>query len=148
MRLKLGLLSLFLIPLTLSATTAYKWTDAQGNVQYSQTPPPNDNATVITTPTTSQEAATKANQQLQKMEETFKKNQAEALAEEKKAEETEQAAQIKASNCEKAKTVLWDLSNKSRFSVPQPDGEVKWLTPEEIEAEKVKAQQAIAEYCH
>lgn len=139
---------LFLMLVTPLQATVYKWTDPEGHVQYSQTPPVDEDPTLVTlTPTANALTSTEAKQNVQRMEAEFAKNQEKAVAEKKQAQEQAKETAIKTHNCEQARSYLSNLNSRARIQIQQPDGQSHWLTPEELAAEKNKTQKMIEQFC-
>lgn len=143
--LKYSLIAFILAPFNLHADAAYKWVDPQGNIQYSQLPPSDGEATVIEPPPSP--SVPKEREDIIKLEKEWEINQEKELAEKQKTEQQKLQVQAKAINCERAKAYLENLSSRRRIKIMDQDGTVKMLSPEELEAEKEKTRQAIKQYC-
>lgn len=125
---------------------AYKWTDPNGNVIYSQTPPPlgtpyelvDDNSIAAS----SFGVAGTSNIQ-QNVDESQK------AREEKKAQEqlVAESKQIKKDNCTQAKTNLTALTSRGQVTIKEGDLYRK-LTEEERQERIQQANSSIEEFCN
>lgn len=140
-----GLLVILALPVAQAVT--YKWLDEQGNVVYSQTPPPDGTAYEIldtikpsrTPPKSAPTAQTsKAVADLQASEKERKANQDLASEQAKNAE-------LRAKNCASAKQNLETYTVYKR--IRQPDGSVKRIPDDERERKIKEYQQAVKEFC-
>ena len=127
----------------ISASTAmagmYRWIDDQGNVVYSQQPPPdNRDAREIAPPPPPAEKADKASQSIQELQ---KKLDAAAMERRKAAEEKKKAKaeqKQRKERCLAARQDLKALNERPPNTLyNMPDGQWKRLTPEE-RAERIK----------
>ena len=123
----------------------YKWVDDEGQVQYSQSPPPGRPAQTIKPPpkVDSKAARDKLKQQLQDFEVRGDKRQEQAEADQKTQE---QAGERKA-DCEAARERLAKLAGKPRILQYAEDGSSKRLTEEERQAAIAEARKKIEEHC-
>ena len=137
---------------SLSAQT-YKWKDPSGTVQYSDSPPPANARDVQqlrkTTGATSAPAtaATPQPKPVTDAEAEFRKRMAarqDAEAKQAKAQEDEQ---VRARNCEQAKTHLAALESGNRVARYTDSGERVSLDDAEREKAKIDAQKAIQLWC-
>jgi hypothetical protein len=134
-----------LLALTLTGTSAwaamYKWVDAQGNVQYTQTPPPNQNAQVIKPPPPAPVSAEQAQKQLGQSREDL--TPVPPPTADIEADKTQ--AEINRHNCEAARKNL-DIYRRHR-RVRNDKNKVVVLTDEQRAAKIKEAQAAIKKYC-
>ncbi|MGH8468666.1 MAG: DUF4124 domain-containing protein [Gammaproteobacteria bacterium] len=123
----------------------YKWIDDEGQVQYSQSPPPGRPAQAIKPPpkVDSKTAREKLKQQLQDFELRGDKRQEQAEADQKTKEE---AGEQKAA-CEAARERLASLSGKPRILQYAEDGSSKRLTEEERQAAIDEARKKVEKHC-
>mgnify|MGYP002814610449 CR=1 FL=1 len=160
--LRYGLIALLAIAMPAAADT-YKWVDETGEV-HSSDQPPSANAKVkehvkSPTPETRNAAATPAQsgrnppataaqKGAAEQEMEFRKRQAER----EKAEAGQQAqladAETKRKNCELARNNLAGLQARSRVTKYGPNGEIVYLTDEEIAAAIVDAQRVADSWCN
>lgn len=137
------------LTLAASAATAlagaYKWVDENGNVQYTQTPPPGNikAKTVNTGPKTDPEAAAAALKALQdKSSQALEARQEQAQTESAAASEAAEKQRI----CELAKKRLLAYE-RPRVNVVNADGTRSRATEEQRQAEISKAKEHIAKNC-
>lgn len=122
----------------------YTWTDAQGNVHYSDKPVAGAQAVDVRSARTDP-ALIEAERR--KAEEA---QAAEAEAQQKAAEaEQESAAEAarRAGNCEKARVRLSAILGAQRPYRTSADGERHYLSSEEIDAEIREAEGGVAQWC-
>jgi hypothetical protein len=124
----------------------YKWVDENGNVQYTQTPPPaNVKAETIQPPppdTNSAAALKQLSDQEQQLKDMDKQRKEQADKEAKAAEEL--ALQQK--NCQMAKDRLASYA-RPRVKFVQPDGTRVRATEEERQEQIKKSEDMIKEFC-
>ncbi len=123
----------------------YKWIDDEGQVQYSQSPPPGRPAETIKPPpkVDSKAAREKLKQQLQDFELRGDKRQEQAEADQKTQE---QAGERKAA-CDTARERLAKLEGKPRILQYAEDGSSKRLTEEERQADIAEARKQVEKHC-
>jgi hypothetical protein len=166
--LRVCTLTLILMGLLGSVTQAqaiqWKWLDAQGKVQYSDRPPPNDvpdknilkrppgrsgtsSATkVATAPSAPSSAPLKeiasTDPELEK-----KRREKEAAEQAKQKAEEEKRAQARAENCQKARKYDRALEQGYRVSRTNDKGEREFLDEQALAAEKANARRVISSDC-
>lgn len=123
----------------------YKWTDADGNVQYGQYPPAGADAKPMkpAPPPASAPARKPLNDQveaLNKQMDARKQKEAEAAEDKKQAE-------FARTNCENAKKNIEQLNLGGHRLAQMPDGSYKRFSEEEKQAAIAKNKQAIDEFC-
>ena len=123
----------------------YKWVDEEGNVQYTQTPPPAGIAaeTIKPPPRVDTEKALK---DLQAQEEKADKLRQNRLDTAKKEEEAKQEQDLQKKNCEMARARLASY-DQPMVKFVQEDGSKVRATEEERQAEIAKSQDMIKEWC-
>lgn len=125
----------------LSAEAAmYKWTDKQGNVHYTQEPPPEGESKEITGP--SRVAAPAANKGEQKKGANEK---GDAKTAENKPPLTPEQQEIYSRNCEAARGNL-ELYKAAR-RVQQPDGEIVDMNDERRQQKMQAAEEQVKRFC-
>ena len=144
--------SVLLIILMLSAPLSlaggiYKWIDENGQVQYTQTPPPNVPAERMkgAPPPANDPEAVRGD--LQRQLDAFDERRAqrdEAFAEQKQKEET---ARIRKQNCETARKNLAKLRRGGNNAYMTPEGEVVRLTDDERARRIEDAKQGVKDNC-
>ncbi len=137
----------FLAMLAVSGPHAgiYRWTDAEGNVHFSQTPPPDIQAEPVTVhpppPSSGQ-----PNPELEKATEAFdqwyaERKKREAEAAKKRAEQRQRKA-----NCEKARRNLATITSRGRVKLIKGDEAVA-LTEEERQALIADLRKQVETFC-
>lgn len=140
------LLLLTMSPFMTSANaTMFKWTDANGNVQYGQHPPAGANAEYIQA--APEPSAAPANPSLQQQVETLDKRLAEEAKQKSEAEQKEQNAENRKINCTNARNNLEQLHLGGHRLTRMPDGSYKRLEVKQKLALIKKNEQAIKDYC-
>lgn len=123
------------------AAGMYKWTDSQGNVHYTQTPPPKGNYQQMTAPRAPTAPEPAEPQQGAAAPATPKPDQ--ATASDAKRKELE--AEVAKHNCEAARRNLNVYSTSNR--VMNEKGEVEVLDDKAREAKIKEANKMIKQYC-
>jgi hypothetical protein len=141
------LLTLVLTATLSHATGIYKWIDDDGQVHYSQTPPPNKPAELIqgAPPPANDPAA--VSEDLQRQLDAFDERRAqrdEAFAEQKHKDEV---ARTKKQNCETARKNLANLRRGGNNAYMTPEGEVIRLTDDDRAKHIEDAKQGIRDNC-
>ena len=134
--------TMILMVITLPSYAAlYKWVDDHGVTQYTQSPPPSGHYQEMRAPPppseaeppqqTSQDAPTSAS--------------AETTTQDEQALAKQQA--VKSHNCQLARKRLSELQLHSRARLIAPDGSVRIIGGEEMQAEVTETRKMIAENC-
>ena len=136
---------------TVSAQT-YKWKDANGTVQYSDTPPPAGARDVQqmrkgVASTVPSAAGTTQPKPVTDAEAEFRKRLAARQDAEAKQAKAQEEEEMRARNCDQAKTHLAALESGNRVARYLPSGERVSLDDSERETAKVEAQKAIQTWC-
>jgi len=137
------LLGLFLL---LPANAAiFKWTDANGDVQYGEHPPTGVNAESIKIePVPKSVPPTKSPQrQVEELDKQIKKNK----EQEAKAAQEKQDEEYRKINCENAKKNIEQLNFGGHRLRRMSDGSYQRLDEEQKQAAIAKNQKAIEDYC-
>ncbi|TVP52248.1 MAG: DUF4124 domain-containing protein [Halomonadaceae bacterium] len=134
----------------------YRWVDEEGNVQFSETPPSDrqseqtryrtgrsagdsgSSGPALTSPQRSETPGTPA---AEPEEET------ETVAREMTPEQQQELSRQHQANCEAARVALETIQNNARLRVEE-NGEMRFLTPEEIEQRREKLEGVQAESCN
>ena len=131
-----------------AAAQVYKWVDKDGKVQYSDTPPPKDatkaEAKKIDAGAVAPGAAAPT---LEKRAKDFDKRRNEEVEKGKKAAEAQKKADIDEENCKNAKIVIRDLESGRPLKRATEQGESKYITDEERQADLEKARATAAASC-
>lgn len=133
------------------AAQVYKWVDKDGKVQYTDTPPPasatkTEAKKVDTSPpaASTNAAPAKTPQQRAKDADKLKADIAEKA---KKSELDRQNAEINASNCSNARSVIRELETGRPLTRTSETGSREYLDDATREAEMTKARKSVAEFC-
>ena len=129
----------------MAAKGMWRWKDAEGNLNYSDTPPKGVNAEFIASDAV-RPSGMQNNTDQQAQSEAANADQS-TEAESQADRQMEVMPETDEVLCEQAKRNLETLSNKPRIRVTEADGSKRVLTPEEIEAEKDRARKFIEVYC-
>lgn len=124
----------------------YKWVDENGEVHYTQTPPPGDiqAETIKPPPDVNTE---KAREELQQRQELVEKIREQRQEENQKEKLAQQELEKKRANCDMAKKRL-DSYDQPRVRFVQPDGSRRYATEEERQAQIQKSKEMIKEFCN
>lgn len=144
MRTTLISLILVLGSMVTGVTTAatYKWVDEEGNVNYSQVPPPGHRKVEKIAPPP---AVAPPPPTTETAKQTGEKRAEPDKGEQQPAVDTEQEAEIYKRNCEIATSNLDVYKTSNRIKTP--DGNIVRLTDEMREQKIMEAQEAIEKYC-
>jgi hypothetical protein len=128
---------------------AYKWRDASGRIQYSDTPPPPGAKDVqqlrkVAPPPTSSTPAAKS---IADQDAEFRKRLVENREAEAKQAKAAEEAEMRARNCTQAKGQLAALESGGRMVQLNAQGERTTLDDAERERAKQEAQKAIEGWC-
>jgi hypothetical protein len=150
--LRYGLIALIAITFP-AAADIYKWVDEKGEVHYSDQPPASGGAVEKylkeSKPAQPRPDATPAESPKSEAEEemAFRKRQAERDRAEAEQQMRLEQAETKRKNCEQARNNLAGLQAHSRVTKFGPNGEIEYLTDDEIEGAIVEAQATVNSWC-
>ena len=143
------LLGVMLIAATLTAQGAfYKWVDANGVTQYTQSPPPSGQYQEMHS---SALPASDPASELQREETTAKdQNAPDTAAENPAQDDQKQAAQQAAreQNCQLARQRLAQLETHGRIRYQADDGSIQVMSEEEKQAKLAETRKMMADMCH
>lgn len=124
------------------AGKVYKWTDENGVIHYGDKRPEGASSETLRVESKSSSPRASAKDQLNKLEEQKKKENLtqQEQEKEKKAEEQRQL------RCSQAKDNLQTIENNARIRIEE-NGELRYMTPEEITAKKDEMNKIIEEAC-
>jgi len=133
---------------TIADARMYKWVDADGVTQYTQSPPPSGHSKLIAPPPIPS-ATRKLNESTKEEANTDTKESSE---EDNKVgsptpEEIAKSEAIRKENCEISRTNLTIYTNLGRRLIKTPDGLYKRPTEEERQAEISKHEDGVKEFC-
>ena len=126
----------------------YKWTDDQGEVHYTQFPPPGRKTEKMQPPPPPAEPSTGSENDLQKQLDTIKQQNDKQLQETKEADQRAEIQKIRKKNCETAHKNLVNLNRGGNVRYMGPSGEAIRLTEEERQKRIDETNQQIKEYCN
>lgn len=138
-----ALMSTNLIATSASAESFYKWTDDDGTVNYTRLPPEGRPSEKVST-------FTKHSEPVKYTTEQFKEESKGEKTEKKVASAQTSPTQAPTKDpvrCEQARKNLNKLNNNSRIRTQSASGEMRYLTPEEINQKKAEMQQVVQESC-
>jgi hypothetical protein len=130
---------------TAAIAQQYKWVDANGKVQYGDTPPPGVQATRLKPPpagASAPAAAPKVNP-----EAAFRNRQQERQKSDEKAAKERADAEAKRVNCEASQASLRGLQSGQRISSTNAAGERVFIDDAERAKEIERTQRAVNEWC-
>lgn len=138
--------------LCLHASQAFaicKWKDANGRTQYSDAPPAGVQCegTIKAPPPISSGPTAAAPKSYQEKEMEFRKRRVEKQEAEQKAEQEKQAVEAKKQNCEAAKSRVAGLSRGGRVGRYDANGQLFYLSDEQIARELADAQKQADQIC-
>ena len=130
----------------------YKWTDASGEVHYTQTPPPNGIATQkiqdAPPPAESQQSIHEEQQQLQERIDAMDERQARQDEEAAIKKQHKENREIDEKNCITAQNNLAKLQQGGIKRYLTPEGEVIRLTEEDRQRRITAANKQVKQYCN
>jgi Domain of unknown function (DUF4124) len=140
---------IFLLLLLLASAPAgadmFKWTDAGGNIQYGQHPPPGVPAERLKSAPAPQSAP--APKSLQQQVDDMNRRTEEQNQRKAEAEKQKQAAANRKMNCEIANRNIEQLNSGGNRLIKMPDGSYQRLDEKTRQAQIEKNQKAIKEFC-
>lgn len=143
--LMLACLLVAAVPGLASSASVYKWTDENGVVHFGDRQPagqPSEKINVRTGTPSSDQGSPAPQERVKALEEERGKQ---AASEQEKSRQ-EALRKQRESICEQARANLEILNTHSRIQIEE-NGEIRYLSPEEIEAQREKAQRLIEENC-
>ena len=126
----------------------YKWTDDQGEVQYTQFPPPGRPAEILHGVRPPDESPESDGNDLQKQLEAVEQQNQEQLQGAKDEKQWAQIQKIRRDNCKTARQNLVNLQRGGNVRYMGADGKVMRLTEEERQKRIDEANQQIKENCN
>lgn len=129
------------------AAAVYKWTDAEGNVHYTDKPPPKDATSTAEVKTAADKADADALRRLYAGQRDEARKEAQAAASEREAAAAEQEAAEKTSNCDRAQANLQALMNTQRIFDVDAAGNRTRVPEESRQARMRQAEEQIAHWC-
>lgn len=124
----------------------YKWTDDEGNVHYSQQPPPGDiKAKTMDTPNAGSEAG---KSEVQRRLEAFQKRDEKREEAEQERQRQQKKAEIYRKNCQTAKDRLAKLQRGRQVRAFDEDGNMRRLSVEEHQQRIDNVKKDVEKYCN
>ena len=130
-----------LVPLAVNAAGIHKWVDADGNVSYGDTPPPNaqsQNVRVQSPPSNPGRSLPRLGTQGEQEAESAGGGEPETAS--SSSNDPNEIA------CTNARQDLRVINRSTRIKLRTSDGEERYLTPEEIAERKTRAEADIEQY--
>ena len=139
----------FAVPMLLMLSAAiaggvYRWTDAQGVIHYSDSPPPHAQQTKIESSRTDPAAVAAREKALNKTLQTYDKQQQKA---DDAAEKAAAKQKIAKANCARAKARSHMLESVNHVQTVDQNGKTTWLSGDKLVQYRHDAQQKISQYC-
>ena len=133
------------------AAQVYKWVDKDGQVQYSDTPPPpgatKAEAKKVDTSNAAASTSPVPAPPLQDRNKDFEKRRTDAAENAKKTDETRKKDADNDENCKAARASLRDLESGRPIRRTNDQGEITIMNDEDREAELLKVRAAAAASC-
>jgi hypothetical protein len=126
----------------------YKWTNDQGEVQYTQFPPPGRQVEILHGVRPPDESPETAGNDLQKQLEAVEQQNEKQQQENRDAEQRAEIQKIRKQNCEIAHKNLVNLNRGGNVRYMGPNGEAIRLTEEERQKRIDETNQQIKENCN
>ena len=130
-----------------AAAAMFKWTDADGNVQYGEHPPAGANAEHIRSAPAPTPSSVPDTPSLQERVEALDKRRAEEAEQQAEAEQKKRNAENRKINCENARRNLVELNKGGARLTRMPDGSYQRLDYEKQQELVRKNEKAVEEYC-
>ena len=132
-----------------SAQKLYKWVDASGRTQYSDTAPINHKAEPVSNHMGSVSGAVAGAAPLTAAdkEQAFRKRQIEAEEAQKKQAQADEAKKAGEENCRRAQSQLSMFKQGGRISQTNEKGQREFLDDSKINQEAERARKAVAQWC-
>ena len=141
-------------PAAWAAGEMYRWVDAEGQVHYSDQPPPAGARDIKAIRSTgvdsiqSSDSDESAEPSYVEQNAAFEERQAKKAEERAEAEKEKQAEAERKKNCELAKGNYNTVTTGGRVMRVNAQGEREYLTDEEIQKETIEARKTMEEWCN
>ena len=129
----------------------YRWVDENGEVHYSDSPPPPNvkSQKELKTPARPATPGTKAAPESYQQEDAaFRKRQVEQAEKDAAAKKAQQEAAEKQRNCEQAQNQLKALQAGGRFVRYNDQGERQYLDDKQVADEIARTQKLVSDWCN
>ncbi|MCS3902955.1 molecular chaperone DnaK (HSP70) [Methylohalomonas lacus] len=141
-----SILALLMLNTPVLATNMYKWTDEEGNVHYTQNPPPEDAQGVRMDPPADVDTE-QAREELQRKQEKLEAMEQQREQAREEAEKEQERAALYEKNCRLARERLQRLENSGMVRAIDEDGNMSRIGPEE-QAERInEVKEKVKKYC-
>ena len=140
------LISAALATLPATAGQLYKWTDANGRVQYSDTKPNNAKVEPVRAAVPTASSGSGSSSYAEK-EQAFKKRKADANEQEQKVAKEEANKADDAENCRRAKSSLSSLEMGGRYYETDDKGDRKYYDQSRLDSEKDRVREFLSKNC-
>lgn len=134
----------------------YKWTDANGRVQYSDKPPPpgrtgekltSSAVSTVSGGTSSGGTGASAPKSLSEQEQEFRKRRAEQDEAQKKAQQVAEEQRSKQAACQQSQRQLTALQSGQRMTTLDANGERRFMEEADIQQAIQRTQADVQKYC-
>lgn len=136
----MGLLSNF------AMAKMYKWTDEDGNVHYTQQPPPGDVESTVVKPPPPVDTE-KAQDELKQQQDKLENLEEEKQKQQEEAAKSGEKNALYEKNCRISQARLKSLQNTGRVRAVDENGNITRLTTEEHNARIDEVKEKIKKYC-
>lgn len=147
--IRFSVLFLVLFSAIAYSSQVYKWVDENGQTQFSQFPPANQQTQQAKQVNIKVQPAADsgASQRLQEMRQKLLEDSVDRNTQSEQEKQDAKEAERMAENCKRAKQRLRDLENTGRIYKIKEDGEYHWYSEKEREDSIQKAREQITKYC-
>jgi hypothetical protein len=146
MKANIVVISMILVS-PLACAAVYKWTDSNGEVHYTQTPPAQGKVTKLPPPPGPSSSAKDEQKHVEDMQKKMIDAEQKAQTDKVNAEKNAIEERTRAINCQRAKDKLAKLEAKDRIRKETAAGKSEILSPEEKDVEIVQTKASVEEYC-
>ena len=134
----------------IASADIYRWLDADGVTQYTDTPPEGIESTLVSVdsrPTDKARISTAQAQARGKQQAQFLIEQEEMIGQQENASEAAKQAEQRAQACSQARQRQETYNNSRRLYRELENGEREWYSEEEVAMARENAQKAVKEFC-
>jgi hypothetical protein len=142
-----GLVLFGLVVSSPAQAALYKWTDASGKVHYTDQPPTSQATTLPGTSSSQNQTTTQTIQSLDAQEQAYQKRVKEAAEARAKADKETETARLRQQNCDKARSNLSTLQNRSRVYTTNAAGQRVYMDDAARANAEASSQKAVSENC-
>lgn len=138
---------LALIPALAAADQVYKWTDDQGHVHYSSTPPPSTKAQQMTVNVPPPDPQSLQNLQQLQQSQADKDKAAKDAADKEAAKKDPKAEALKQQHCDDLRTRLQTLTQSGRAATTDAQGNLNYLDDDARKAQEDDINKELSSDC-